>query len=350
MIDLRSDTCSQPSDAMRQAMANAVVGDDLYGDDPTVKALERTVADILGKDDAIYMPTGTMTNQVALRTHTSSGDAVLFDQISHVYTLEGGGPAVLSGILPKLLPAPNGIFEPDAITAAMGISHPFFPKTVMPPITLLCVENTHNIGGGNVWPIEKLVAVCERGRQHGLKLHMDGARLWNASVASGIAETEYAKHFDSVSVCFSKGLGAPVGSALAGSQQFIDRARRYKQLFGGGFRQAGIIAAGALYALNHNRARLAQDHEHALMLAQGISQLPGIEIDPSTVETNIVRFKVRSISGGEFATRLHAKGLYTLPYGADGVRMIPYLNISRGEIAEAIAIIRDVTTEAHTGH
>ena len=350
MIDLRSDTISQPSDAMRQAMANAVVGDDLYGDDPTVKELEQTVAELLGKDDAIYMPTGTMTNQVALRTHTSLGDAVLFDQISHVYVLEGGAPAALSGVLPRLLPTPNGIFKPEDVTAVMGVSHPFFPTTVMPPITLLCIENTHNIGGGKVWPLEQLSAVCDRGRSHGLKLHMDGARLWNASAASGVSERDYASHFDTVSVCFSKGLGAPVGSALCGPKDFIARARRFKQMFGGGFRQAGIIAAGALYALKNNRSRLTRDHEHAQMIADGIAQLPGIQIDPSSVETNIVRFKVTSMSGGEFATRLHEKGLYVLPSGADGIRIIPYLNISREQIEAAITIIKDVAIEGHRGH
>ena len=179
---------------------------------------------------------------------------------------------------------------------------------------------------------------------------MDGARLWNAAIASGVSERDYASHFDTVSVCFSKGLGAPVGSALCGPQDFIDRARRFKQLFGGGMRQAGIIAAGALYALNHNRARLVEDHEHAQMIAQGIAQLPGIEIDPSTVETNIVRFKVTSVSGGEFATRLHEKGLHVLPSGADGIRIIPYLNISRGEIEQAIAIIKSVADEAYKAH
>ncbi len=349
MIDLRSDTLSQPSDAMRQAMAHAVVGDDLYGDDPTVKALEHHVAEMLGKEDAIYMPTGTMTNQVALRTHTALGDAVLFDQISHVYLLEGGGPAALSGLLPRLLPAPKGLFQADDISTAIGVSHPFFPKTVSAPITLLCVENTHNIGGGKIWPIEQIKAVCERGRAHGLKLHMDGARLWHASIATGVSERDYASHFDSVSVCFSKGLGAPVGSALCGPKDFIAKARRFKQQFGGGFRQAGIIAAGALYALQHNRSRLAQDHEHAQLIARGIAQLPGIDIDPAGVETNIVRFRVTSIAAGEFATRLHAKGLYVLPSGMDGIRAIPYLNISRAQVEHAIKIIKDVAHEAHAG-
>ncbi|WP_414447080.1 low specificity L-threonine aldolase [Burkholderia sp. 22PA0099] len=349
MIDLRSDTCSQPTQAMRQAIANAPVGDDVYGDDPTVKALEREVAELLGKEDAVYMVTGTMTNQVAIRTHTEPGDAVLFDQNAHVYILEGGAPAAFSGVLPRLLPGVRGVFTPDDVANALGVSHRFFPTTIPAPIKLLCVENTHNIGGGKVWPIEQLQAVCELGRQRGLALHLDGARLWHATAATGIPEREYARHFDSVSVCFSKGLGAPVGSALAGSRDFIARARRFKQQIGGGFRQAGIVAAGALHALRHHRERLHEDHEHARMLANGIAGQPGISLDVSTVETNIVRFGISSLPAGEFVERLYEKGLHVLPSGADGVRAIPYLNITRDQVQEAIDIISAVAqANAHT--
>lgn len=193
-----------------------------------------------------------------------------------------------------------------------------------------------------MWPLEQLKAVCDAGRERGVKRHLDGARLWHATAATGIAESEYARHFDSVSVCFSKGLGAPVGSALAGSREFITRARRFKQQIGGGFRQAGIIAAGALYALQNNRARLIEDHENARLLAEGIASLPGIEIDVKTVETNIVRFAVTSLPAGEFVERLYEKGLYVLPSGTDGVRAIPYLNISKSQVQEAIGIIASV--------
>lgn len=346
MIDLRSDTISRPSAAMRKAMAEAEVGDDVYGNDPTVKRLEARVADLLGKEDAIYVPTGTMSNQIALRTHCRQSDAVLFDQMSHVYLLEGGGPAALSGLLPRLIPTTNGLFEPEEIDKAIGVSHPFFPTTVMAPITLLCVENTHNIGGGTVWPLAKLRAVAERAHAHGLPVHMDGARLWHAALASGHAEHEIAAAVDTVSVCFSKALGAPVGSALVGPKDFINRARRFKQQLGGGFRQAGIIAAGALYALEHNRARLAEDHARALRLAEGIAQLPGIEIDPSRVETNIVRFRVGAVSGGEFATRLHAEGVHVLPSGTDGIRVIPHIDIDDAMIDQAIAAIARVAKAA----
>ncbi|WP_082016822.1 threonine aldolase family protein [Cupriavidus sp. IDO] len=348
MIDLRSDTCSQPTEAMRHAMANAPVGDDVYGDDPTVKRLEREVAEFLGKEDAIYMVTGTMTNQVAIRAHTEHGDAVLFDQNAHVYILEGGAPAAFSGVLPRLLPGVRGVFSPDDLQAALGVPHRFFPSTVAAPAKLLCIENTHNLGGGKVWPMERLKAVCQTARQRGLALHLDGARLWHASVATGIPESEYATLFDTVSICFSKAMGAPVGSVLAGSRDFITRARRFKQQFGGGFRQAGIIAAGALYALHNNRGRLAEDHYHAKLLAEGISALPGIALDVATVETNIVRFSVTSMPATEFVDRLYERGLYVLPSGADGVRAIPYLNIAESDIRNAVAIIGSVASE-HAG-
>ncbi|WP_244123586.1 threonine aldolase family protein [Burkholderia gladioli] len=348
MIDLRSDTCSRPTSAMREAIASAEVGDDVYGDDPSVKALEREVAELLGKEDAVYMVTGTMTNQVGIRAHTEPGDAVLFDQQAHVYILEGGAPAAISGVLPRLLPGARGIFTPEDVANVLGVSHRFFPATIPAPPKLLCLENTHNLGGGKVWPLDSLRAVCELARSRGLALHLDGARLWHATAATGIAESEYARHFDSVSVCFSKGLGAPVGSALAGSREFIARARRFKQQIGGGFRQAGMIAAGALHALRHHRERLGEDHEHARLLAEGIAGLPGIALDPATVETNIVRFGVSSLPAGRFVDELHARGLHVLPSGADGVRAIPYLNITRRQIQEAIGIIASVA-EAHAG-
>ncbi|MBB3011285.1 MULTISPECIES: threonine aldolase family protein [Cupriavidus] len=345
MIDLRSDTCSQPTDAMRQAMATAPVGDDVYSDDPTVKRLEREVAEFLGKEDAVYMVTGTMTNQVAIRAYTEPGDAVLFDQNAHVYILEGGAPAAFSGVLPRLLPGVRGVFTPGDIEAALGVPHRFFPSTIAAPVKLLCVENTHNIGGGKVWPMEQLKAVCETARRRGLALHLDGARLWHASVATGIPESTYAALFDSVSICFSKAMGAPVGSILAGPRDFISRARRFKQQIGGGFRQAGIIAAGALYALHNNRERLAEDHYHAKLLAEGIAVLPGISLDVQSVETNIVRFSVTSLPATDFADRLYERGLHVLPSGSDGIRAIPYLNITEADVRKAVSIIESVASE-----
>ena len=340
MIDLRSDTCSQPTPEMREAMARALVGDDVYGDDPTVNELEAEVAALLGTEDAVYVPTGTMSNQIAVRTHTEPGDAVLLDQSAHVYMNEAGGMAALSGALPKLLPGVRGIFSADDVRAALGVPSRFSVATISAPAKLLCLENTHNAGGGKIWSLDQIKAVTDVARERGLRTHLDGARLWNASAATGIPEKTYAQFFDSISVCFSKGLGAPVGSALCGTRDFVKRARRFKQQFGGGFRQAGIIAAGALHALWHHRARLVEDHAHAKLLAQGIAGCPGIEIDPAAIETNIVRFRVTRVPAGEFAERAFAKGLRILPAGADGIRAIPYLNITREQILEAVQIIR----------
>ena len=341
-IDLRSDTCSQPTAEMREAMARAVVGDDVYGDDPTVKELEAHVAELLGLEDAVYVPTGTMSNQIAVRAHTEPGDAVLLDQSAHVYTNEAGGVAALSGVLPRLLPGVRGIFTADQVRAALGVPSRFSVTTLATPIKLVCVENTHNAGGGKIWGLDQIQAVTDAARERGVRTHLDGARLWNASVATGIPEKTYARYFDSISVCFSKGLGAPVGSALCGTREFVSRARRFKQQFGGGFRQAGIIAAGALHAVRHHRARLAVDHAHAKLLAQGIQDCPGVEVDAAAIETNIVRFKVTSMPAPEFAERLYARGLRVLPAGADGIRAIPYLNISREQILEAVEIVRSV--------
>lgn len=346
MIDLRSDTCSKPTDAMREAMARSVVGDDVYGDDPTVNELEAEVASILGTEAAMYVPSGTMSNQVAVRTHTEAGDAVLFDQHAHVYLNETGAVAALAGVLPRPLPGVRGIFSADDVRQIFGYSHRFSITTLAAPPKLLCVENTHNMGGGKIWSLDQIKAVTDVGRERGIKLHLDGARLWHASVATGIPEKTYAQYFDSISVCFSKGLGAPIGSALCGRRDFISRARRFKQQYGGGFRQAGIIAAGALYALRHNRTRLAEDHAHAKLLAEGIAKCPGIDLDPLTVETNIVRFRVTGMPAGDFVDQAYAKGLYVLATSSDGVRAIPYLNISKPQILEAIEIIKAITAAA----
>jgi threonine aldolase len=346
MIDLRSDTVTKPGVEMRQAMANAEVGDDCYGDDPTANKLEEEVAGILGKEAAVYMPTGTMTNQVAIRAHTEPGDAILFDQHAHIYQLQCGAPFALSGVHPRLLPGVRGIFTPEDVAANVPLGHPFFPKAWAPPSKLLCVENTHNLGCGKIWPLKQLNAVTDRATSLGLKLHLDGARLWHASIATGIPEATYAAAFDSVSVCFSKGLGAPMGSALAGSRVFVDRARRFKGQFGGAFRQAGIVAAGALYALRHNRARLAEDHANARLFADGIAQIPGILFDPTTVETNIVRFRVAVPDPGALALRVKERGVHLLSTGGEVLRACLHINISRAQVHEALEVMRSEMAEA----
>lgn len=342
MIDLRSDTCSRPTPAMREAMSTARVGDDVYGDDPTVKELEAATAELLGKEDAVYMPTGTMTNQVGIRAHTQHGDAVLFEQSAHVYALEGGAPAAISGVLPRLLPGERGLFTADQVTDAVGAPHPFFPSTVPSPVTLLCAENTHNNGGGSIWPLDQLTDVAETGRGLGLATHLDGARLWHATAASGIAEARYAEQFDTVSVCFSKALGAPVGSCLAGTKEMMGRARRFKQGFGGGFRQAGIIAAGALHALQHHRDLLPRTHDLARRFTTGLARIEGIVIDPATVQSNIVRYRLAGVPSGAFVDALHERGVWMLPSGADGVRAVFYLDISDDDVDDALAAVGDV--------
>jgi threonine aldolase len=278
---------------------------------------------------------------VGIRVHTEPGDAVLFDEGAHVYLLEGGAPAALSGVLPRLLPGARGIFTPDHIEAALGRPHPFVPATIPAPARLLCVENTHNIGGGSIWPLEELQAVAAAARAHDLRLHLDGARLWHASAATGTSEAAYAEPFDTVSVCFSKALGAPVGSCLAGAAGLMARARRFKQQIGGGFRQAGIIAAGALHALKFHRTRLSDCHFLAARFARGLAQLDRIAMDPKSVETNIVRFRLTDIDAGTFVEEAHRRGLYLLPSGPDAVRAVFYLDITASDTDSALSIVAD---------
>ncbi|KPK78129.1 MAG: threonine aldolase [Phycisphaerae bacterium SM23_30] len=337
MIDLRSDTVTRPTEPMRQAMARAEVGDDVHGEDPTVKELEQRTAGILGKEAAVYMPSGTMTNQVALRIHTQAGDEVLLEGLAHMYVYEAGAPAALSGVMCKLLPGVRGIFTAEDVKAALRPVNVHFA-----PTRLVCIENTHNRGGGSIWPIEKIAEVAAAARPAGLKMHLDGARLWNASAATGIPEKEYAKYFDSVSVCFSKGLGAPIGSALAGTKEFIARARRFRKQFGGGMRQAGIIAAGALYALDNHRQRLVEDHTNAKKLAEAIAGIDGLEIDPQNVETNIVIFKVLTMSALELADQLRQEGVLVSPRDAQNVRAVTHLDVTSDQIDQAINIFNKI--------
>lgn len=342
MIDMRSDTVSKPTSKMRELMAQAEVGDDVYGDDPTVNALERRTAEILGKEGAVYMPSGTMCNQVALRTHTEAGDEVLTDINAHLYLLECGSLGALSGLIVRPLIGRNGIFSAADVHQAIRKPHRFMPSTVLPPTKLLCVENTHNMAGGVIWPIEAVREVTHAARTHGLATHLDGARLWHASIAAGVSEAEYASHFDSVIVCFSKGLGAPMGSALAGNAEFVARARRFKQMFGGGFRQAGIVAAGALYALEHHRERLVEDHNNARVFAAGLEAMPAIKIDVSLVQTNIVRFHVLTMPASEFADRCYEEGLHMIPVGPDQIRAVMHIDVSREDVDSALSIINSV--------
>jgi len=335
-IDLRSDTVTQPTDAMRRAMAAAEVGDDVLGDDPTIAELERATAEVLGTEAAVYMPSGTMTNQVALRAHTEPGDEAILADNAHMYFYEAGGPAALSGVMCKLLPSERGQYTAEALRGALHPANVHFPRT-----KLVCVENTSNRGGGSIWPLERIAAVHDVAREAGLATHLDGARIWNASVATGLAEREYARYFDTVSVCFSKGLGAPVGSCLAGTREFIDRARRFRKMFGGGMRQAGIIAAGALYALRNHRARLAEDHAHAQALAEGLAAMDGIDLDAATVETNIVLFRVTARPAAELVRRLAAAGVLVLATGPSHIRAVTNLMVSAADVPRSLDAFRE---------
>ena len=319
-------------------MAAAEVGDDVLGDDPTVNALERRTAEVLGKEAAVYMPSGTMANQVAVRTHTQPGDEIVLDANAHVYFYEAGAPAAVCGVMTRLVTGRRCIFTGDDLRAVLRPTNIHFA-----PTRLVIVENTTNRGGGSVWPMATLTDVADAAGQAGLKLHMDGARIWNAAVALGIPEREIAERFDSVSVCFSKGLGAPVGSALAGSAEFVQRARRFRKMFGGGMRQAGIIAAGALYALDNHRRRLADDHANARNLARGIADLPGVEIDLDTVETNIVIFRVTTMPAAETVEKLAAAGVAVLATGPDTVRAVTNLMVSADDVTAAVGIFADVS-------
>lgn len=339
MIDLRSDTVTKPTPAMRAAMAAAPVGDDVYGEDPTVNELEARTASLLGKEAAVFVPTGTMSNQLAVRIQTEPGDAALIEGTCHLVMNEGGGAAAISGVSVVPLRGTRGVFGPAEVDAAVGVSHRFKPTTLSAPARLLCVENTHNAGGGTVWPIEALHAVCDAGRRHGLALHLDGARLWHASAASGVSERELSAPFDTVNVCFSKGLGAPVGSVLAGSAALVARARRFKQQLGGGFRQAGILAAAALHALDHHRGNLRDDIRRARAFATGIAALDGIDVDPEEVESNIVRFSVTMGTAADLAERCHAAGLHMIPGGSRGLRAVLHRDIDDDAVARACDIV-----------
>ena len=336
-IDLRSDTVTRPTEAMREAMAMAPVGDDVYGDDPSVRALEERTAAVLGKEAAVYTPSGTMSNQIAIRCQTEPGDLVLAEQRAHAYLVESGGPAALSGATVVGLPGRRGVFTGEQVRASVREPHFMVPGVCGPPARLVAVENTHNGAGGAVWPLAAIRDTAGAARELGLGTHLDGARLWHAAAATGIAERDYAAPFDTVSVCFSKALGAPMGSCLAGSAPMIARARRFRQLFGGGFRQAGIVAAGALHALTRHRARLVEDHRRARRLAEGLAELPGLELDPDDVETNIVRFRTPGADAFRLAEDLLDRGIAVLPGPRDAMRVIPHLWITDDDIDEAVA-------------
>jgi threonine aldolase len=338
-IDLRSDTVTRPTPAMRQAMAKAVVGDDVFGEDPTINALQKKVALILGKEKALFVPSGTMANQLAIKSHTQPGDEVILEATAHPYNFESGAGAALSGIQFNCLPGRRGILEASQITEAIRPLDHHFPIT-----KLICLENTHNRGGGSIYPLKKMGAIFKLAKSKGLLVHLDGARLWNASMATGIKPSDYARWADSVSVCLSKGLGSPVGSLVAGTEAFIDQVHRFRKMFGGGMRQAGILAAAGLYALDHHLERLKEDHEKAKQLALGLAELEGLSLDPDQVETNIVIFEVTrsGMTSQQAAEAMKKKGVLIHAFEKTRLRLVTHLDVSLSDIEKTLRVFKKV--------
>jgi threonine aldolase len=337
VIDLRSDTLTQPTPGMREAMATAVVGDEQKREDPTVIALEERVAELLGQEEAVYVPTATMANQIALKVLSEPGDEVVAEAMSHVFRYELGGPAVHSGLAMKAIHTRDGRFTEAAVRAAVNP-----PRDLhMPPTRILAVENTHNGGGGRVWPLAQLRAVAAEARRLGLAVHLDGARLMNAAVATGVPAADYGREADTVSICLSKGLGCPLGALVAGSHERMQKARRFKHLFGGAMRQAGVVAAAGLYALDYHVARLADDHEHARRLARGLAEA-GVPVDLDQVETNFVLVDVGALGldPDEAVARLRAEGVLLSFAAPPGVlRAVTHLDVDRDDAERAVDAI-----------
>ncbi|HEX3658142.1 MAG TPA: low-specificity L-threonine aldolase [Pirellulales bacterium] len=341
-LDLRSDTATKPTPGMRAAMAAAEVGDDMTAEDPTVNRLEARLAEMLGKEAAMFAPSGTMTNQIGVRIHCQPGDEFLCETQCHIYNYEQGAFAQLSGLVARTVEGEFGVLRLEQLTGLIRPSDMHQTRT-----RLLCLENTHNRGGGRVLPYDEVAKLCGWAREHGLATHLDGARLFNAVVATGIPATQWAQHFDTVSICFSKGLGAPVGSALAGPANLIAKARRVRKLFGGAMRQAGIIAAGALYSLENHIDRLAEDHRNAQVLAAAIRQIDGLELRPEKVDTNLVIFRVHPRLGTspELVARLAERGLRMGAFGGQLIRAVTHLDVSREDVEQAAKILAEVVAE-----
>jgi threonine aldolase len=337
-VDLYSDTVTRPTPEMRRFMCEAEVGDEQKHEDPTVNLLQEMVADLLGKEAALFLPSGTMCNEIALRVHCRPGEEMLAHHTAHPIHFESGGPGALAGVNVRPLDGPRGQYDAATLEAAIRPDFRHYPRS-----RLAWVEQTSNLGGGAVWPLARVRAVTDAARRHRLATHMDGARLLNAVVASGIAAREWAACFDSAWIDFTKGLGAPVGAALAGSREFIHEAWRLKQQMGGAMRQAGIIAAGGVYALRHHVKRLAEDHANARRLAQGLAALPGVTLDPARVETNLVFFELTgSLGAAALVEGLLARGVRMGALGPTTVRAVTHLDVSAAQIERALAAARAV--------
>jgi threonine aldolase len=338
-IDLRSDTVTRPTPAMRRAMAEAEVGDDVLGEDPTVNELQRRTAELLGKEAALFVPSGTMANQIAVGVHAGPGEELICGPTAHVYVWEGGGIARLWGVTARTIGGDDGLLSVADLQGAIRPDDAHYART-----RLVCLENTHNRAGGRVYPIEQVARIASWAHAHGLALHLDGARLMNAVVASGVPAHEWGRHFDTVSISFSKGLGAPVGSALAGPADLIRRAHRLRKVLGGGMRQAGILAAAALHGLDHHIARLADDHAHAQVLARAVEETDGLRLESGPVETNLVWIAVEPRLGtaADIAARLRAQGVLVSALGPQVLRACTHLDVSRQDVEIAAEALRRV--------
>lgn len=334
-IDLRSDTVTKPSPAMREAMATAEVGDDIYGEDPTARALEERAAEVLGKEAALFVSSGTMGNQLGLMVHCRPGDDVIIGEHAHCKLYESGAGGAVAGVQ-FTQAGSGGMFTPEEMEAAMYPTAAYY----MPRTRLVTVENTHNRGGGIVWPLEQAAAVAERARERGLGTHLDGARIWNAAIALGLSPAELCAPFDTVSACLSKGLGAPVGSVLAGSREAIAEAHRFRKMLGGAMRQVGILCAGGLYALEHNYERIADDHRNARRFAEGVAALDGITVDLARVQTNIVLLDVADAPA--FAEAMKERGVLLSPFGPQTIRVVTHLDVSEADIDAAIRAATEI--------
>jgi len=339
-IDLFSDTLTKPTQGMRKFMAEAEVGDEQQKEDPSVNKLVEMVCDLLGKEDAVYLPSGTMCNQIAFRVYCRPGDEIIMDETAHTRHYETGGPAALTGAMTYPVSGKRGVFTAAQLEAAVRPASNHLPRS-----RVVLVEQTSNLGGGSIWPLEGIRSICAVAHNHGMLCHMDGARLLNAVAATGIHARTYAEPFDSVWIDFSKGLGAPVGAALAGSKGVIQEAWRWKHQFGGAMRQAGIIAAGAVYALNHHVERLAEDNENAQILARGLAEIEGIVVEP--VETNLIFFDVSGlgVTAEAFNALLREKGLRVSVLGKTRGRAVTHLDVSREQVKEGLGIIRQVAAQ-----
>ncbi|MFN0124929.1 MAG: low-specificity L-threonine aldolase [Blastocatellia bacterium] len=338
MIDLRSDTVTRPTPAMRRAMMDAEVGDDVYGEDPTVNRLQEQTAELLGREAALFVPTGSMGNQICVKLHTRPGTEVVLEERSHIYNYEMGGAAVFSGVTFRPVRGENGLLTRDLVAAAIHHQGPYY----VTPTSLVTLENTHNMGGGATMSLDAMRDICEYTRGLGLRTHLDGARIFNAALALKTTPAEIARPFDSVMFCLSKGLGAPVGSMIVGSRDFIEEAKSWRKRMGGGMRQVGVLAAAGLIALRETPARLPEDHANARRLAMGLAEIPGIVIDPESVPTNIVIFDIAGtgMTTAQMTVALRENGILANGINARDMRMVTHYDVTRADIEKALDVIR----------